>query len=814
MTQELSASAKRWLFTTNHKDIGVLYIITSLFFFVAAGLLALTIRAQLSVPNNTLLASEIYNQFVTVHGLLMIFWVLSPFAFGFANYIIPLQIGARDLAFPRLNAMSYWFYLFSGVTMILSFFFGAAPDLGWTLYAPQTAYQFTPTIGLNLGAAALILIVISITMSSVNFLVTMFKMRAPGLKLRYMSLFPWGILVTIFMMLYAFPSFLAAVLLLYVDRAFGTAYFASINGGSVLPSLLWDNVFWFFGHPEVYIVLFPSIGIIADVVPTFARRPLYGSKYVIGALVAAALISFVVWGHHMFVTGIGLTSTKLYTVTTVAVSLPFDIIVISLIETLVLAKVRLKAPALFTLGAVALFTIGGITGVYLASVALDFQLRGTYFVVAHFHYIMVGAAIMALIGGLYYWFPKITGRMYNEKMAKVHFVISFIGFNILYFPMFLLLDMPRRIAIYSPDSGWGLLNLTASVGGFIFGIAQLLLFFNLYRSLRVGPPSGPNPWDAWTLEWSLPSPPPAHDFDHIPEFAPDGTIHFGGGPSFPNGIGHPNGVAYPNGWSTSHGYGTSHLEGLSPWPILMSFAAFIFFLGLSIGRPASPQPVTYQPFWPLIVDGTILGLISLFGYSRERFTVHEGSRVESWPFREISNMKLGIWTFLGAEVIFFGVLVGSYFFVRTNAPAWPPPGTLFNIKNGFAMTLILLTSSLTAIMALASARVGNKTGLIVSLAGTLVLGAAFLYVKAGEWLDLGSSNVFASYPLPASSYFITTGTHGVHVFAGMCMTVYLLANAVKGRYLKGDHNTLEHFGLYWHFVDIVWVFLFPLFYLI
>src|SRR2546426_965986 len=350
MSQDiLPPRVRRWLFTTNHKEVGILYLVTALFFFVAAGLLALTMRTQLSVPDNHVLTETLYNQFVTVHGLLMIFWVLSPFAFGFANYIIPLQIGARDLAFPRLNAMSYWFYLFSGVAIIMSFIFGA-PDLGWTLYSPQTAFQFAPSIGLNVGAAALILITVSITMSSVNFLVTMFKMRAPGMKLRNMPVFPWAILVTIFMMLYAFPSFLAAVLLLYVDRAFGTFYFSSLQGGA----LLWDNVFWFFGHPEVYIVLFP-------------------------------------------------------------------------------------------LGAIALFVIGGITGVYLASVALDHALRGTYFVVAHFHYIMVGGSIMGLIAGLYYWFPKFTGRMYNETVAKIHFIVSFIGFNILYFPMFLLLDMPRRI---------------------------------------------------------------------------------------------------------------------------------------------------------------------------------------------------------------------------------------------------------------------------------------------------------------------------------------------------------------------------------
>jgi cytochrome c oxidase subunit I+III len=515
----------------------------------------------------------------------------------------------------------------------------------------------------------------------------------------------------------------------------------------------------------------------------------------------------------MFVTGIGIVSTKLYTVTTIAISLPFDVMVISLIETLGMAKLRLKAPALFALGAVANFIVGGITGIYLASVALDYGLRGTYFVVAHFHYLMVGTSIIGLIGGLYYWFPKITGRMYNEKTAKIHFVISMIGFQILYFPMFLLLDMPRRIVTYAPDTGWGLLNLTATVGGFIFGGAQLLLFYNLYRSSRVGPLSGPNPWEAWTLEWALPSPPPPHDFDVIPTFSADGTIRFGSSPGLPNGSSHSNEIGYPNG-SSIGSHPSLHLEGLSPWPVLMAFAAFIFFLGLTIGKPANPQPVSYQPFWPLIADGVILGVISLFGYSREKFTVHEDVHVESWPFKQVPNMKLGIWTFLGAEVIFFGVLIGSYFFVRTNDAAWPPAGTLFDIRNGFAMTLVLLTSSLTAIMALASARAGNRSGLIASLGGTLVLGAAFLYIKAGEWFSLGHSGVFQNYSLPATSYFITTGTHGVHVFAGMCMTVYLLANAIKGKYVKGDHTTLEHFGLYWHFVDIVWVFLFPLFYLI
>lgn len=770
------------------------------------------VRSQLAAPEQTVLRPSVYNEFVSMHGLLMILWVLSPLAIGLANYFIPLQIGARDLAFPRLNAMSYWLYLFGGLGMILSFFIGGGPDTGWTLYAPQTACTdaLCAAPGLNIAVGGLALLVASITMGSVNFIVTTFTMRAPGLKLKYMSMFPWAFLVTVFMMLYAFPSLLAGLVLLFSDRSFPTrlVYLTSTQGGNV-PSLLWDNVFWFFGHPEVYIVLFPAIGVVGEILPTFTRRPLYGAKYVTISIVAAAVISFIVWGHHMFITGVDPLTTKLFTVTTIAVSLPFDVIIISMIETFVRAKIRLKAPALFAIGSIALFVIGGITGVFLASIALDHQLRGTYFVVAHFHYIMVGAGILALFGGLYYWFPKITGHMYNEKLAKIHFALSFLSFNVLYFPMFLLLDMPRRVYTYTADAGWGSLNALATVGGLIFGLSQLLLPVNLGWSLRRGIPAGSNPWAGSTLEWSVPSPPPLHNFDEIPTITEDGVVRLR------TGLG-------PAASSIGNGH-DSHGGHLSRWPIIIAGSAFLFFLGLTVTSPtvnlllAIPGIATLSipQGFALVIPSVVVGLVGLYGYGKESFVVREDEKTESWPFLHVPRMRLGVWTFLASEIIFFGVLLGAYFFVRVNTATWPPFDT-FSVQRGAVNTFILLTSSLTAVLALASARAGSRSGLIAGLLVTFVLGATFLFNKAVEWQELASAptSIFTNYPFAATSYYITTGVHGVHVFAGLVMIGYLVSKTLKGHYLNGGHDAIHHFGLYWHFVDIVWIFLFPLFYLI
>ncbi|HKJ59358.1 MAG TPA: cbb3-type cytochrome c oxidase subunit I, partial [Halobacteriales archaeon] len=472
-------SLKRWLVTTNHKDIGILYLATATFYFVFGGALALLFRLSLITPADSaaaaLLSGTSYNQAVSAHGLIMIFWFISPFAFGFANYIVPLQIGAKDLAFPRLNALSYWLYATSGILFVVSFFQGATYAGGWTMYAPLNVPVYTPEIGTTAAVLALLMFVASVTVSSVNFLTTMHRMRAAGLTLRNLPIFTWSILLTVWMMLFAFAALLAGLMILSADRLLGTQYFVS-QGGSVL----WTHLFWFFGHPEVYIVFFPALGIMAEIFQTFTGRRLVGRKWFIASMVLVALQSFLVWMHHMFLTSINLEIKTLFMATTIGISLPFDLMMFSLIYTMIKGRIRFTTPFLFSLGGLLLFIVGGITGVFLGAVVLDYQFRGTYFVVAHFHYVMLGGGT-ALFAGLYYWFPKITGKMYDEKLGKITFGIFFVGFNLLYFPMFLAWQTPRRVFDY-PVAFVPWHQLT-TVGAFVLAASFLVTFYNLYVSL-------------------------------------------------------------------------------------------------------------------------------------------------------------------------------------------------------------------------------------------------------------------------------------------------------------------------------------------
>ncbi len=775
-------SLRRWLFTTNHKDIGILYLVTSIYFLVLGGVLALLIRLQLMAPNMNFLLPGPFNQAVTIHGLLMVLWFLSPIAFAIANYIVPLQIGARDLAFPRLNAMSYWLYLFGGLLAAIGFFTpGGAIDTGWTVYAPLSTSRFSPQLGTTLGGAGLLMLIASVTMSTVNFIVTIFRSRAPGMTLMRMPMYSWGILLTVFMMLFAFPSLAAGVIMLAADRILGTLYFVSAEGGAIL----WDHLFWFFAHPEVYIVLMPAIAAVGEILPVFSRRPLFMRKIVIAALVTAVVMSFIVWVHHMFVTGINPALRKFMTITTEAISIPFGVVVLAFILTLVSSSIRFTTPMLFALGAIALFIIGGISGVFNSSVALDYHLRGTYWVVAHLHYMLVGGTTTALIAALYYWWPKMTGRMFSERLGKIHFIIYIVGFNILYFPMHLLIDMPRRIYTYSPDTGWGTANFLSTVGAMVFGASFLVMFWNLLNSLRRGGEAGPNPWMAWSLEWLVPSPPPRHNFDGEPMVKADGTITIQPLPA--------------NGGSVVQ---ESHY---SPWPILISLGLFVGFLGIGLGLP-------------ILLLGAAVLVGSLVGWARDdiarRFVAIEPAVGERWPFAKVDRVKLGVWIFLFSEVVLFGSLICSYLFVRINSDRWPAPGEIFSIQNGAIMTFVLLTSSFTAVLALAAIRAGSQSGLRAGLIGTFVLGLAFLLIKGFEWSELFGHGVTFSSGLPATAFYVTTGAHGAHVAAGLILLLYLLAKAFKGRFSKEDHGAVEYFGLYWHFVDIVWMFLFPLFYLI
>jgi cytochrome c oxidase subunit I+III len=491
-------SVKRWLSTTNHKDIGILYLITSLYFLIIAGAIAMMMRTQLAMPSSDILGVSQYEQAVSLHGLIMILWFLSPFGVAFANYIVPLQIGAKDLAFPRLNALSYWLYLFSGIMVVSTVFLpGGGPDIGWTLYAPLSSLEYSPQPGLTVGALALAMLAASVTISSVNFITTIVRTRSSGVSWRRMPAFSWSILFMVAMMLFAFPTLGVGLLLLAADRILGTMYFSSVAGGA----LLWDQLFWFFGHPEVYVVVFPALGVMAEVICTFTGRKLFGRSIFLAELAAVTIISMVVWIHHMFMTGISFDVREAFSLTTLAISIPFEGLVLNLVLTLRKGSIRLKTPMLFALGALFFVIAGGLTGIFQGSILLDYAFRGTYFVVGHFHYVMVGTTVFGLLAGLFYWFPKITGFMYSERLGKIGFLISFIGFNVLFFPYFFLIDMPRRIATYSVPS-WALPNFVATIGAYIFGPSIIFILATLIYSAWKGKPSGENPWGAKEPEWA------------------------------------------------------------------------------------------------------------------------------------------------------------------------------------------------------------------------------------------------------------------------------------------------------------------------
>ncbi|MFC6872161.1 cbb3-type cytochrome c oxidase subunit I [Halobellus marinus] len=810
-------SVRYWLTTTNHKDVGILYIVTSVFFLFLGGLLAWLMRIQMWEPRAVgegVLSAMAYNQAVSAHGLIMVFWFLSPFAFGFANYVVPLQMGADDLAFPRLNALSFWLYLASGLLFVASFFQGGTFAGGWTMYAPLNLPTFTPDVGANTAILALVLFVASVTVSSVNFLTTMHRMRAEGLTLRRLPIFTWSILLTVWMMLFAFAALLAALLILSSDRILGTAYFVQETAGG---SLLWTHLFWFFGHPEVYIVFFPALGVMAEVFQTFTGRRIVGRKWFIAAMVLVALQSFVVWMHHMFLTGINLQIKTLFMVTTIGISLPFDLMVFSLIYTLVKGRIRFTTPFLFSFGGLLLFILGGITGVFLGAIVLDYEFRGTYWVVAHFHYVMVGG-VTALIGGLYYWFPKITGRMYDEFLGKAHFVAYFVGFNLLYFPMFVAWETPRRVFQY--DAWMAPWHKLATVGAFILGLSFILMVYNLTKSAFDGERVGNKPWEfSRTAEWAVPSPPPAGNFPGVPSYS-GGQLSFRRDAADGGSTGTADGdtAASPraDGGATAEAHASDHAHGdhTSVWPLAVSVGAFLLFLGLSGVREGSlVEGMAGTAYAFAALAGGVIVLGSLVAWAIEPFEAPEGGFGEAWPFDGIENGKVGMWIFLASDVVLFGGFIGAYVFTRVAAgwtgwepvPADPIPG-LVN-------TYILLASSFTVILALVAAQKRHRGGLIASLTVTFVLGVGFLGNKALEWQHLFHEGVDPTATVRTSTFFLTTGLHAAHVIAGLIGTLYLLGRAIGGSYLT-DHRPVEYFGLYWHFVDIVWLFLFPLFYIL
>ena len=502
-----------YLTTTDHKKIGILYTISSFIFLAIGGLLALGVRTELAQPGLQYMDESVYNQLFTMHASVMIFWVIIPFLAGIGNYIVPLQIGAADMAFPRINALSFWMIPFSGLIAASGFFLGGAADAGWTAYPPLSNITYSPGPGMNLWIMAVILVGTSSILGAVNFLVTVFRMRAPGMTLFRMPIMVWTIIVTSVLVLMGTPVLTSALIMLFVDRNFGGSFFDPTTGGS---AILWQNIFWFYSHPAVYIMVLPGMGVISEIIPVFSRKPLFGYKAFVFATAGIGALGFSVWAHHMFTTGS--VFLPFFSVMTFLIAVPTGVKMFNWIATMWQGQISLKTPMLFALGFLSMFLIGGINGVFSASVPVDYAVHATYWIVAHIHYVLFGGSFLAIMAGLYYWFPKMTGKMLDEGLGKLHFAIAMIGLNLTFLPMHTLglMGMPRRIADYSPTAGWNDLNLAATVGGFLVGISTLPLLWNIYISLRNGKDAGPDPWEGNTLEWATSSPPPAWNFDRLP----------------------------------------------------------------------------------------------------------------------------------------------------------------------------------------------------------------------------------------------------------------------------------------------------------
>ena len=597
-----------WITTTDHKKIGILYGGSAIVFFVVGGVEALLIRIQLAAPNGAFLSADAYNQMFTMHATTMVFLVVMPAAAAFTNYFLPILLGARDVAFPRLNALSYWVFFFGGLFLTVSFFLGGAPDGGWFGYAPLST-QVTEVVRMDYWALGLQIVGLASLLASVNFITTVLAMRAPGMTLMRMPVFAWMALVVNFLLLFSLPIITVGLIQVFLDRNLGTLFFDAANGGD---PILWQHLFWLFGHPEVYVLILPAMGIVSEVLPTFSRKPLFGRSFVIFSGIAIGFMGFGVWAHHMFTSGLGPVAEAAFALSTMFIAVPTGVKIFNWLGTVWGGSIRLATPMLFSLGFIAMFVIGGLSGVTHSVVPADWQQHDTYYIVAHFHYVLVGGAVFGLIAGLYYWWPKITGKLLHDGLGKVHFWLIFIGFNLTFAPMHILglNGMPRRTYRYPEGLGFEFWNFVATVGSFLIALAMLVLFWNIYRTWRKGEVAGPDPWDGRTLEWSISSPPPEHNFDQIPvvehedDFwhrkyttAEDGTaVAIDPPPSFD---------FEPDE--------NIHLPSPSFYPALAGAGLFVTVMGL-----------VYVP-WGLIAAGAgvLITIWGLFGWSIEPLTREE-----------------------------------------------------------------------------------------------------------------------------------------------------------------------------------------------
>ncbi len=709
-----------WVATVDHKRIGILYLVTTFVFMLIAGVEALIMRLQLAVPQNHLLSPDVYNQLFTMHGTTMIFLVVMPALIGFANYFVPLMIGARDMAFPRLNAMSYWLLLFGGLLLHFSVLAGGAPAAGWFSYTPLSEAPFSSTPGVDYWILALLVLGVGSVASSVNMIVTILSLRAPGMTMNRVPLFVWMVFINSILIILAIPALNAAIVMLFIDRVLQAHFFLADQGGS---PILWQHYFWTFGHPEVYIMILPAFGMISEAIPVFSRKPIFGYAFVAASTVAIGLLSFGVWAHHMFTVGLGHTADLFFVASSMAIAVPTGIKIFNWVFTMWGGTIRFTTSLLFAIAFILQFVIGGLSGITFAVAPLDWQTHNTYYVVAHFHYVLFGGTLFGMISGLYYWFPKMSGRMLSERIGKAQFWLMVIGFNMTFFVQHFLglMGMTRRTFTYPDLPGWETLNMISTVGAFVLGFSVLMVGYNLLWSLRHGEKAGDNPWQAWTLEWATSSPPPEHNFERVP------LIH------------------------------------------------------------------SRRPLWDL---------------------EHPG--VQSAPVRPDycpEKNKASMLVFIVSESFFFLMLIFAYLYYNYTPGPGPTAGSSLDARKTLVFTCCLLASSLTLWRSEVAHRGGQHARMKGWLLATVLLGVTFITGQGSEYYGLFQRGVTIDRNLFATTFFTLTGFHGLHVCVGLAALLIVLLLMLLGDFKKFRPRALETVGLYWHFVDGVWVIVFSVIYL-
>jgi cytochrome c oxidase subunit I+III len=785
---------KGWFGTVDHKKLGKRYLMTAFAFLVLGGIEALIVRLQLARADQRLVTPEAYDQIFTMHGMTMIFWYALPILSGFGNYLIPLMLGARDMAFPRLNAFSYWVFLMSGGLLYVSPLLGQAPHAGWFAYVPYTTEQYSPGLGMDFYALTLIFLTVSTTVGAINFIVTILRHRAEGMSVSKMPLLMYSTMTISFSIVFALPALTAACLFLELDRRWGFHFYDVSRGGS---ALLWQQLFWFFGHPWVYIIFLPATGMVSMLLPVFSRRPIVAYPYVALATVLTGVVGFGVWVHHMFATGIGMMGMSFFSAASMTISIFSAVQVFAWIATIWTGRPVLTASMLFALGFISALVIGGLSGIVTAVIPFDWQLTDTYFVVAHLHYVLVGANVFPVFAAFYYWLPKMTGRMMSERLGKWSFWLMLVGFNLAFFPMHFtgLRGMPRRVFTYPIGKGWENLNLAATIGAGILTIGILISLWNLVLSLRKGAPAGANPWNADTLEWSTLSPPEVYGSVHLPSVK---TRH----PLWDRHVEEedPRGervfddrrVTLSTSWLEARPAAVAKMPKDTTTPFFASLVLTGVFAALLVPSVALAA---------VAGAGTLLVLAVWQWPEREKHPPVPAAEPRNQLVTQPDGERgaLGMWLFIATEALLFVMLFFTYFYLGPYPTQEPP-----KLRLALPMLAILLLSS--AVLWWAERRVKSeeigkaRAGVLI----TVALGITFLVLQLFEYRDhlktlAPQSNAYGSI------FYALTGVHGLHVLLGTLMLGFV---GVLPRLEPTDRpprRPVEVVARYWHFVDLIWV---------